>query len=151
MISEAMLGIREGSRRNFPYSSGNRFKASTPPEIELRVVSLPPTTSSRILPRNSIGGMSRVASPWARHRQQVVRRRLVYALVAQFGKTVQALPHRPPAMFIALGDTAAGNRRGHVRPVSELVSVLEREIEQRREHARGEIDRNALDPVEFLP
>ena len=45
---------------------GFLFSAIRPPVIELRVVSLPPTISSRILPRNSMaGGMSRVASPCA--------------------------------------------------------------------------------------
>ena len=41
---------------------------STPPVMELRVVSLPPTTSSRMLPRNSIGLsiMSRVSGLCAR-------------------------------------------------------------------------------------
>src|SRR5580704_4676364 len=36
-----------------------------PPVMVLRVVSLPPTISSRMFPRNSINGMSLVASPWA--------------------------------------------------------------------------------------
>src|SRR6185437_14535522 len=55
MISETMLVTRLGSLRSFSYSSGFWFSASRPPDIELRVVSLPPTISSIRLPRYSIG------------------------------------------------------------------------------------------------
>jgi hypothetical protein len=60
-----------------------RFSASTPPLIELRVVSLPPTISSIRLPRYSCGVMLRVAGVVRQHRDQVVARRRVDALVPQ--------------------------------------------------------------------
>ena len=41
------------------------IERDTPPEIELRVVSLPPTISRIRLPRNSFGGMFRVDGEWA--------------------------------------------------------------------------------------
>ena len=65
MISGTMFGMRLGLASSFSYSAGLRFKASTPPLIELRVVSLPPTIKSRMLPRYSFGGMLRVLSPLA--------------------------------------------------------------------------------------
>src|SRR5438552_1878980 len=56
-----------GIRRNFAYSSGNWFRNHSPPLIELRVVSLPPTINSSRLPMNSCGreGRSCVSSPCA--------------------------------------------------------------------------------------
>src|SRR6185312_15522886 len=60
-------GNQAGIGEKLRYSSGCSFRASTPPEMEFRVVSLPPTISSRRLPRNSDGreGRSRVAGAWA--------------------------------------------------------------------------------------
>ena len=67
MISDTALGISEGLSRSLRYSSGWLFSAHTPPDIELRVVSLPPTMSSTRFPRKSLGfsGRFRVASPCA--------------------------------------------------------------------------------------
>ena len=55
MISETMLGIRLGFALSFSNWSGNWLRASTPPLMEFRVVSLPPTISRTRLPKNSIG------------------------------------------------------------------------------------------------
>ena len=66
MISGTIFGTRSGLARNLANSSGNWFKNQSPPLIELRVVSLPPTMSSKRLPMNSRrDGRSRVASPCA--------------------------------------------------------------------------------------
>ena len=37
-----------------------------------------------------------------------------------------------------------------IRPVAQLAPVLEREVEQRRQHLAGELDRDLVDPVEGL-
>ena len=65
IISDTILGIRCGAAFTLSSSPGYSFMASTPPEIEFRVVSLPPTMSSSKLPRNSMGAMCLVDSPWA--------------------------------------------------------------------------------------
>ncbi len=67
MISGTMFGIKDRSAFSLAYCAGYWLSASTPPEIELRVVSLPPTISSIRLPKSSIGSliMSRVSGSWA--------------------------------------------------------------------------------------
>ena len=55
MISDTMEPTRLGFSRSLLNSSGCSFSATTPPVIELRVVSLPPTISSTRLPRYSSG------------------------------------------------------------------------------------------------
>ena len=49
-------------------------------------------------------------------------------------------------------DLGAGARvhRRDVRPVGQLPPLLEREVEQRGEHLRGQFDRHAIHPVERL-
>ena len=64
------------------------------------------------------------------------------------------------AMLLQLGealglgvDRRVGRRDvgdGHVRPPRQLAAVLEREVEERGEHHRGELDGDAVDPVERL-
>jgi len=51
---------------------------------------------------------------------------------------------------VASAFASAGARRGHVRPEGELAALLVGEIEQRRQHARRELDGHAVDPVEGL-
>ena len=41
-------------------------------------------------------------------------------------------------------------RGGDVGPARQLAAVFPREVEQRREHLRGQLDRDAVDPVEGL-
>ena len=67
MISETMLGIKEGSDFSLSYSFGLRLSSTTPAEIEFLVVSFPPTIRRIRLPKNSIGSliMSLVSSPCA--------------------------------------------------------------------------------------
>ena len=77
------MGSRAGLAFSFAYSPGNWLSASTPPEIELRVVSLPPTISSNMLPRNSLGGMLRVASFWARCEMRSAPRELAFCRSCQ--------------------------------------------------------------------
>src|ERR1700680_3099344 len=55
------LRDQPGSACSFAYSSGNWFRNHSPPLIELRVVSLPPTISSSRLPMNSAGRAGRSA------------------------------------------------------------------------------------------
>ena len=65
MISGTALSISAGLARSLAICSGCWCSASTPPVIELRVVSLPPTISSSKLPRYSCGDMWRVAGACA--------------------------------------------------------------------------------------
>ena len=65
MVSETMLGISDGFSRRMRFWSGFWCSAKTEPEIEFRVVSLPPTISRIRFPRYSMRSMFRVASPWA--------------------------------------------------------------------------------------
>ena len=65
IISGTMLAASFGLARSLAYCSGNWLSTSSPPVIELRVVSLPPTISSTIMPRNSCAGMFAVAGECA--------------------------------------------------------------------------------------
>ena len=59
MTSDTMDGINEVSLRTFSSSPGFSLKKMTPPVIELRVVSLPPTISNIKLPINMTGSLIR--------------------------------------------------------------------------------------------
>ena len=65
MTSETRLSSRPASARTLSSSAGFSSTAISPPVIELRVVSLPPTISSAKLPMNSRIGMAFVASACA--------------------------------------------------------------------------------------
>ena len=62
--------------------------------------------------------------------------------LAQFGS------RRSPTT--STGPVCLGLAGGHVGPPGEQPPVLEREVEQRGQHLRGQLDRDALDPVEGL-
>ena len=83
------------------------------------------------------------------HGNKVGPRRLLRA----FGPERPETGHCLVEDFIPLGfriDFGAGPRvhRGDVRPVGQLVPLLEREVEQRRQHLGGQVDRHMLHPVE---
>ena len=66
----------------------------------------------------------------------------------QLGEPLQAFQQCcAPYRF---GRGAAGQRAGggHVGPVRELASIIERKVEQLCEHPRGEFDRDPIHPVE---
>ena len=86
------------------------------------------------------------------HRDQVRTRRRVDALVPEPGEVVGhpgelgvlGLLRRKPAV-----DRRHRGRR--IGPMGQERALLQREVEQRREHQRGQFDRHALDPVEGPP
>ncbi len=150
MISGTMLAISSGLARSFWYWSGILFSAYTAPEIELRVVSLPPTISRIRLPRNlrSVHVPRGVAV--RQHRDQVVLRRLVDPLVPELREVLAALLEDHLLLVEALDQAGAGDGGGDVGPVGQLAAVLEREVEQRRQHLRRQLDRDLVHPVERL-
>ena len=87
------------------------------------------------------------------HRQQVALRRLVDALVPELGEIARAFHQLGlPLVFGRDQAAGAGNRGGDVGPARQLAAVLPGEVEQHREHLRGQLDRDAVDPVEhFVP
>ena len=84
------------------------------------------------------------------HRQQIVARRRVDALVPEFGEIGVALVHLLAPLLRQFHDAALGQRGRDVGPARQLAPLLPGEIEQRRQHLRGEFDRDALDEVEGL-
>ena len=83
------------------------------------------------------------------HRDQIGARLGVDALVPQPHEIAEALAEHLLALLFAFNQPAlVGHRGRNVRPVAQLASILEREVEQRRQHLRGEFDRNLVHPVE---
>ena len=84
------------------------------------------------------------------HRQQVVARRRVDALVPEFGEIGVALVHLLAPLLRRVHDAAFGQRGRDVGPARQLAAFLPGKVEQRRQHLRGQFDRDALDEVEGL-
>ncbi len=83
------------------------------------------------------------------HRDEVWARLSVDALVPQIHEIAEALAKDPFALLFAFDHPALIRNGGRdVRPVAELPPVLEREVEQRRQHLAGELDRHLVHPVE---
>ena len=85
------------------------------------------------------------------HGDQVGSRRLRGALVPERDEILHHLLQHRVAFFVGV-DLGAGARvhRRDVRPVGELPPLLERKVEQRGKHLRGQFNRHAIDPVERL-
>ena len=68
------------------------------------------------------------------------------------GEHLEALHQRCPALLLghAGGAHLLRARGRHVRPERELAALLVRKVEERREHPRRQLDRDAVDPVEGL-
>ena len=146
-----MDSTSSGLARSLANSSGFWLRNSRPPLIELRVVSLPPTISSTTLPRYSRALMLRVASPCASIEIRSRARLGVDPLVPQPHEIAEALAEDLLALLLAFDEPARiGNGGRDVRPVAQLAPVLERKVEQRRQHLRGEFDRDPVHPVEGL-
>ncbi len=82
------------------------------------------------------------------HRDQVVARLGIDALVPQLRHVGVALVHLLAALLRRFHDAALGQRGRDVRPARQLAPLLEREVEQGRQHLRGQLDRHALDEIE---
>ena len=84
------------------------------------------------------------------HRDQIeiFALRLVDAFVPEPREVLEALHQLVAALFVRLDDAGTGCRGRDVGPARQLVAVLERKVEQGRQHLRGELDRHPLDPVE---
>ena len=67
-----------------------------------------------------------------------------------FEKIFQAFQHDLLALFLAVDHAHARDGGGDVRPVGQLAALLEGEVEQGRQHLRGQFDGDAIDPVEGL-
>ena len=83
------------------------------------------------------------------HGYEVGTRLRVDALVPQIHEIAEALAEHRFALLFAF-DKAARLRDGRrdIRPMAQLASVLEREIEQGRQHLCGQFDRDLVNPVE---
>ena len=85
------------------------------------------------------------------HRDQIALGLRVDALVPQPGEIGRAFQQLLALLLLGFDDAAGrGDGGRHVRPARELAPLLEREVEQGRQHLRGELDRDAVDPVEGL-
>ena len=84
------------------------------------------------------------------HGDEVVAGFGVGALVPEPRKIVAAFVHLPAALFRRVEDAALGQGGGDIGPAGQLLSFLEREIEQGRQHLRRELDRHTLDEIEGL-
>ena len=83
------------------------------------------------------------------HRDEIGARLGVDALVPQIHEIAEALAKDRLALLLAFDQPAlTGDGGRDVRPVAQLAPVLEREVEQRRQHLAGELDRDLVDPVE---
>ena len=84
------------------------------------------------------------------HRDEVAFRLGVDALVPQPREVAEAFQQLAAPLFLAGDDVRIVAAGRDVRPARQLAAILEREIEQRREHHGGELDRDLVDPVERL-
>ena len=84
------------------------------------------------------------------HGDQVIAGRCRHPLIPQAGEVFQALQQDLLAVLVAVDKAHSGNGRGDIRPVGQFGALLEGEIEQRSQHARGQLDGDLLHPVEGL-
>ena len=145
------VGHQFAPRRSSSNCSGFSHSAISPPLIELRVVSLPPTISSPKLPMNSRASMFRVAAECAIIE---IRSKGGGAAIRSFHKRghTRHLHQLGHALGLAIHHRVrridVGDR--DVRPAGELPPVFPGEVEQGGQHHVGEIGRDPLDPVEGL-
>src|SRR5208337_110517 len=80
---------------------------------------------------------------------EVGTRLRVDALIPQIGEISETFAENLLALLFAFYESARdGNGGAAIRPVAELSPVLEREVEQRRQHLHGQLNRDLVDPVE---
>ena len=83
------------------------------------------------------------------HGDEIPARLGIDALVPQFHEIAEALGEYGLFLLLAFDEAALIGYGGRdVRPVAELAPVLEREVEQGRQHLAGELDRDLVHPVE---
>ena len=81
------------------------------------------------------------------HRQQVALRRLVDALLPEPREIARAFQQLGLPLLLGRDQAAgAGNRGCDVGPARQLAAVLPGEVEQHRQHLRGQLDRDACRP-----
>ncbi len=84
------------------------------------------------------------------HRQQVIARRGIDALVPEFAEIGRAFVHFGAALLRRFHDAALGQRGRDVGPACQLAPLFPGEVEQRRQHLRGQLNRDAVDEIEGL-
>ena len=85
------------------------------------------------------------------HGDEIRTRLGIDPLVPQIHEIAEALAKDRLLLLLAFDKPAHIRDRGRdVRPVAELPPVLEREVEQGRQHLAGELDRDLIHPVEGL-
>ena len=152
MISGTMFGMTApGSAMQLVVLVGELVQREHAAGDRVPRVSLPPTMSSRMLPRYSFGGMSFVASPCTSMEMRSSPGSFcARALLPDRVEVLPALPQFLEAGLRRLEDVRVGNRLRRVGPVDELVAVLLGHVEERRQHLARELDGDVPDPVELL-
>ena len=83
------------------------------------------------------------------HGNEIPARLGINALIPQIHEIAEALGEYLLFLLLAFNQAALiGNGGRDVRPVTQLAPVLEREVEQGRQHLAGELDRDLIHPVE---
>ena len=120
--------------------------------MELRVVSLPPTIRSAIVPMNSRDWQITRRFGMRQHRNQVERRRRLRARIPQLSKILSHFGQFGDTLFRRMHDRVRRIDVGdcHIGPPGQFLAVFPGEIEQRRQHHVSEVGRDARDPVERL-
>ncbi len=85
------------------------------------------------------------------HRQQVGLRLLIHTLLPEPREIARAFQQFLLALLLG-GDDAVRSRqrRRDVGPARQLAAVLPGEVEQHRQHLRGQLDRDRIDEIEHL-
>src|SRR5208337_2168832 len=85
------------------------------------------------------------------HRDQVEFWWLFLPYFPDFGEIAQHFLQDYVALLLRVDFRARARvHSGHVRPAGQGPPLLKREIKQRRQHLRRQLDRDTIDPVEYL-